>query len=66
MGTQLFVHFHHICNSCVSGQSEECDNFQHELRGVIPRSFEHLFNLISREHELVSKYLSICFHSLNT
>ncbi|KAK7114455.1 kinesin-like protein KIF15 isoform X2 [Littorina saxatilis] len=34
------------------GQSEECDNFQHELRGVIPRSFEHLFNLISREHEL--------------
>ncbi|XP_076449175.1 kinesin-like protein KIF15 [Babylonia areolata] len=34
------------------GPSEECDNFKHEQRGVIPRSFEHLFNLINREQEL--------------
>lgn len=34
------------------GPSEDCDNFKHELRGVIPRSFEHLFNLISRQHDL--------------
>ncbi|XP_077869154.1 kinesin-like protein KIF15, partial [Saccoglossus kowalevskii] len=33
------------------GPSEECDSFQHELRGVIPRSFEYIFNLISRERE---------------
>ena len=39
----------------VTGPSEESDNFKHELRGVIPRSFEHLFNLITREHELVSR-----------
>ncbi|KAL8592975.1 hypothetical protein ACOMHN_017905 [Nucella lapillus] len=34
------------------GPSEESDNFKHEQRGVIPRSFEHLFNLINRDHEL--------------
>jgi kinesin family protein 15 len=34
------------------GPSEEHDNFKHELRGVIPRSFEQLFSLIQREHEL--------------
>lgn len=47
----------------VAGPSEEYDNFKHQLRGVIPRSFEHLFNLISREHELVSrpKYFVVGF-----
>ncbi|XP_053401212.1 kinesin-like protein KIF15 [Mercenaria mercenaria] len=34
------------------GPSEDADNFQHELRGVIPRSFEYLYNLIAREKEL--------------
>ncbi|XP_070574657.1 kinesin-like protein KIF15 [Ptychodera flava] len=33
------------------GPNEDCDSFHHELRGVIPRSFEYLFNLISRERE---------------
>ncbi|KAK3745794.1 hypothetical protein RRG08_030668 [Elysia crispata] len=34
------------------GPSENSDNFQHELRGVIPRSFEHLFSLIAHQQEL--------------
>ncbi|KAL5020979.1 hypothetical protein ScPMuIL_000134 [Solemya velum] len=34
------------------GPAEDSQNFQHEMRGVIPRSFEHLFNLIGREHDL--------------
>uniref|UniRef100_A0A8B9XKK3 Kinesin-like protein KIF15 n=1 Tax=Bos mutus grunniens TaxID=30521 RepID=A0A8B9XKK3_BOSMU len=29
----------------------ESDNFSHNLRGVIPRSFEYLFSLIEREKE---------------
>ncbi|XP_003809363.1 kinesin-like protein KIF15 [Pan paniscus] len=29
----------------------ESDNFSHNLRGVIPRSFEYLFSLIDREKE---------------
>ncbi|XP_054992536.1 kinesin-like protein KIF15 [Sorex araneus] len=29
----------------------ESDNFSHNLRGVIPRSFEYLFSLIGREKE---------------
>ncbi|GFN80030.1 kinesin-like protein kif15, partial [Plakobranchus ocellatus] len=32
--------------------SENSDNFQHELRGVIPRSFEYLFSLIAHQQEL--------------
>ena len=36
------------------GPSEDADNFQHELRGIIPRSFEYLFNRIERQKELVS------------
>lgn len=36
------------------GPSEDAENFQHEQRGVIPRSFEYLYNLIARERELVS------------
>ena len=50
----LLFHIRKIIVVVFSGPSEDCDNFKHELRGVIPRSFEHLFNLISREHELVS------------
>ncbi|XP_038077912.1 kinesin-like protein KIF15 [Patiria miniata] len=30
---------------------DEADNFHHELRGVIPRSFEYLFSLVNRERE---------------
>ncbi|PIK61792.1 Kinesin-like protein KIF15 [Apostichopus japonicus] len=45
--------------SCVKGYngtilhrpSEKGDNFHHELRGVIPRSFEYLFSLVNRERE---------------
>lgn len=37
-----------------SGPSDDVDNFHHELRGIIPRSFEFLFNLINREIEMVS------------
>ncbi|XP_033625827.1 kinesin-like protein KIF15 [Asterias rubens] len=33
------------------GPSEDTDTFHHELRGVIPRSFEYLFNLVNRERE---------------
>ncbi|XP_078608781.1 kinesin-like protein KIF15 isoform X2 [Branchiostoma floridae x Branchiostoma japonicum] len=33
------------------GPLDDGDDFRHELRGVIPRSFEYLFNLISREQE---------------
>uniref|UniRef100_A0A672IJE1 Kinesin family member 15 n=1 Tax=Salarias fasciatus TaxID=181472 RepID=A0A672IJE1_SALFA len=33
----------------------DLDNFTHELRGVIPRSFEYLFFLISREVEKSSQ-----------
>ncbi|XP_067651660.1 kinesin-like protein KIF15 [Haliotis asinina] len=34
------------------GPSEDSESFQHELRGVTPRSFEYLFSLINREQEL--------------
>lgn len=33
------------------------DNFTDDLRGVIPRSFEYLFFLISREVERVSGHV---------
>ena len=31
------------------GPNDESDVFTHDLRGIIPRSFEYLFNLITRE-----------------
>ncbi|KAK3086386.1 hypothetical protein FSP39_017725 [Pinctada imbricata] len=34
------------------GTNEEGDNFQHDLRGIIPRTFEYLFNLVIKEQEL--------------
>ncbi|BFZ12897.1 hypothetical protein BsWGS_15935 [Bradybaena similaris] len=34
------------------GPSENADSFQHELRGVIPRSFEYLFSLIAHQQEM--------------
>ncbi|XP_065913181.1 kinesin-like protein KIF15-B isoform X2 [Dysidea avara] len=33
------------------GPPDESDSFTHELRGVIPRSFEYLFSLINREKQ---------------
>ncbi|XP_067910518.1 kinesin-like protein KIF15 isoform X2 [Heterodontus francisci] len=33
------------------GPSDDSENFTHNLRGVIPRSFEYLFYLINREKE---------------
>jgi kinesin family protein 15 len=36
------------------GPSEEAgNNFQHELRGVIPRAFDYLFNMINKQKEQV-------------
>lgn len=37
----------------------ESDNFSHNLRGVIPRSFEYLFSLIEREKEKVKLTVKI-------
>ncbi|XP_052060885.1 kinesin-like protein KIF15 [Mytilus californianus] len=34
------------------GPCEDADNFQHELRGIIPRSFENLFNNVASEQEM--------------
>ncbi|XP_071091523.1 kinesin-like protein KIF15-B isoform X1 [Haliotis cracherodii] len=34
------------------GPSEDSESFQHELRGVTPRSFEYLFSHINREQQL--------------
>lgn len=39
----------------LTGPAEgEIECFTHELRGVIPRSFEYLFSLIKREQEKVA------------
>ena len=46
--TVYFVYF--LCS--YKGPVEQ-DSFNHELRGVIPRGFEYLFNLINREKEKV-------------
>ena len=37
-----------------AGPSEDSESFRQELRGVIPRSFEYIFDLIQRQQELVS------------
>ena len=37
------------------GPSDDVENFQHDLRGVTPRSFEYLFNLISEQQEQVRR-----------
>ena len=37
------------------GPADESETFTHELRGVIPRSFEYLFSLINREKIRVCK-----------
>lgn len=37
----------------------ESDTFSHNLRGVIPRSFEYLFSLIEREKEKVKLIVKI-------
>ena len=39
--------------SYFSGPAEGSENFHHDLRGVIPRSFEYLFNHINRQREIV-------------
>jgi len=35
------------------GPSDDSDTFTHELRGIIPRSFEYIFSLINREQQKV-------------
>jgi kinesin family protein 15 len=35
----------------IGPSDDETDSFSHELRGVIPRSFEYLFSLIAREQQ---------------
>ncbi|XP_078338905.1 kinesin-like protein KIF15 isoform X1 [Crassostrea virginica] len=42
------------------GPSDDVENFQHDLRGVTPRSFEYLFNLISEQQEQGSEFLLKC------
>ena len=37
-----------------TGPSDDSNNFTHELRGIIPRSFEYLFSLINREKQKVT------------
>lgn len=37
----------------------ESDHFSHNLRGVIPRSFEYLFSLIDREKDKVKLTVKI-------
>lgn len=44
------------------GPPDESDSFTHELRGVIPRSFEYLFSLINREKQKVSTLNPVCQH----
>lgn len=44
---------------CFSLGPSESDNFSHNLRGVIPRSFEYLFSLIEHEKEKVKLIVKI-------
>ena len=44
------------------GPAEGADVFQHELRGIIPRSFEYVFKLIQREQEMVCERVNY-FHA---
>ena len=41
-------------NILTTGPAGDSDNFYHEQRGIIPRSFEYLFKSIERQNELVS------------
>ncbi len=43
---------------CFPGPSDDSNNFTHELRGIIPRSFEYLFSLINREKQKASTDLA--------
>ena len=40
-------HCHCVMYFC-AGPSEDCDDFEHESRGVIPRSFEYIFNQMNK------------------
>ena len=43
------------------GPNDDSDVFTHDLRGIIPRSFEYLFNLINREQlKVISPLLVVC------
>ncbi|XP_056009196.1 kinesin-like protein KIF15 [Ostrea edulis] len=42
------------------GPSDDVENFQHVHRGVTPRSFEYLFNLISEQQENGAEFLLKC------
>jgi hypothetical protein len=44
-----------------SGSSDNVDNFYHNQRGIIPRSFEYLFALIQREHVSHQRFDYIVF-----
>lgn len=52
MSDPVCVHHFTIIHLFV-GPSDDVENFQHDLRGVTPRSFEYLFNLISEQQEKV-------------
>ena len=48
-----------------SGPADDSENFQHELRGIIPRTFEYLFNHIARQKELVCEPMLIHYDVVN-
>ena len=48
----------------IVGPADDAENFQHELRGIIPRTFEYLFNHIARQRELVGHCKFVSFLSL--
>ncbi|XP_062599785.1 kinesin-like protein KIF15 [Saccostrea cucullata] len=50
--------FAYVCE--IGRPSDDVDNFQHDLRGVTPRSFEYLFNLINEKQENGSEFLLKC------
>ena len=45
----MYCVYVHILTLVCIGPADESETFTHELRGVIPRSFEYLFSLINRE-----------------
>ena len=49
-----------------AGPSDSCDTFTHELRGIIPRSFEYLFSLINREKLKVMPSGNSIVHTVQT
>ena len=52
------MYYMYITHSHAGPTQDDSDSFTHELRGIIPRGFEYLFNLINREIEKVERWRS--------